>query len=451
MLQIENNTRISEFFNTKYVTYAGYDTFRKTASYIDGLKVSQRKAIWVALDAGNFKSIKVSQFASDVTRITNYVHGEGSMQSVITNMAKKYVGSNNINLLFPDGSFGSRFDEEPGAPRYIFVAKEPIIDAIFSKADLEIVDKQVFEGSEIEPSFLIPTIPLLLINGASGVGTGFKQQILPRNPKVIIKMIKDMLVNEHKYDGKKIAPWYRGFNGTISLDESGEGWKICGKAKYLNSTTILIEELPIGYNLNEYKKVLDKLVETGKIKDFEDLSDDDIFKFEVKVSRELSGMSENELLIYLKLIKKVSELFVCIDETNRVVEFNNEIEILKAFIKIKLRYMAKRKEHLLNEYRRDLKIIKFKLMFIKAIHESTLNVMVSTKEVVQQLEDAGYERFDGSYSYLLDLKIHTLTEDKYAELKAEFKKIYDAFIQMRDSTCEQLFTQDLDSFSKELK
>lgn len=449
MIEIKENTRISDFFNVKFCAYAGYDTSRKLANYVDGLKISQRKSIWVVLNNTAFKRIKVSQLAADVARETNYVHGEGSMQSVITNLAKNYVGSNNINLLKPDGKFGTRFDEEPSAPRYIFVLKEPVLDKIFNKDELAITDPQYFEGDLVEPHFLLPTIPLILVNGSSGVGTGFKQEILPRNPKEIICIVQDILRGHgDKHEGKKITPWYRGFRGKIEFDSESGSWRISGIARYQNSTTIIIDELPIGYDLSGYNEVLEDLKDRGKIRGYTDLSDNDIFKFEVKVSRDTMEMSPEELLDYLKLTKKVTEIFVCIDENQRVIEFNNEFDILKAFVRVKLQYIEKRKNYVLAKYKRTLRIIKNKLKFIKAINEDIINIKAATKDVVKQLEELEFDKVDDSYAYLLDLKIHTLTEDKYMELREQFKKIYDMYKKLEASSCEDIFLEDLIAFEE---
>lgn len=439
----QDSIKISDFFDNEFCKFAAYDTLRSLANYVDGLKISARKAIWVTLNTSNFKKIKVSQLASEVAKVTNYIHGEGSMQSVITNLAKNYTGSNNINLLHPDGNFGSRYDEAASAPRYIFVGKEKILDDLFDSNDLKIVEEQWFEGSKIEPRFLIPVLPLLLINGSDGIGTGFKQTVLPRNPKDIISVLFGIL--EGKEDiPENITPWYRGFTGNIRRTENG--WEILGSAHYENDTTIIIDELPIGYDLNSYIDVLEDLKDKGKIKNFTDLSVDDKFKFEIKVLRKDKKLDKEGLIQHFKLIKRVTEIFSCIDENNKIVDFNNEIDILRAFVNIKLKYTEKRRQYLISKSENELRIIKNKLKFIKAIHEDTINIKLSTKEVVSRLEELEFDKIEDSYSYLLDLKIHTLTKDKYEKLKTEAKGIKDQYNKLKTTTAESMFTEDLGKF-----
>lgn len=442
-MNTDDRIEISKFFDHDFRKFAAYDSLRSMANYIDGLKISARKAIWVVLNMSNFKKIKVSQLAAEVAKVTNYVHGEGSMQSVITNLAKNYTGSNNINLLEPDGNFGSRYDETPSAPRYIFVGKEKILDEIFDSDDLKIVEEQYFEGTKIEPRFLIPNLPLLLVNGSDGIGTGFRQVILPRNPVELIKLIEDYLSGKEL--PSRITPWYKGFTGNIVADTESEcnTWIVSGKARYVNDTTIIIEELPIGYDLNSYISVLEDLKDKGKIRNFTDLSENEVFKFEVKVTRSSKTLSETELLEQFKLIKRTYEIFSCIDENNKIVEFENEIDILKNFIRVKLEYTEKRRQYLLNRYKNDITLIKNKLKFIKAIHEETIDVRKDSKNVISKLEELGFDKISDSYSYLLDLKISSLNMDRFNELKLQAKKLIESYEILSNTEAKTLFLTNL--------
>lgn len=443
-MNTDDRIEISKFFDHDFRKFAAYDSLRSMANYIDGLKISARKAIWVVLNMSNFKKIKVSQLAAEVAKVTNYVHGEGSMQSVITNLAKNYTGSNNINLLEPDGNFGSRYDETPSAPRYIFVGKEKILDEIFDSDDLKIVEEQYFEGTKIEPRFLIPNLPLILVNGSNGIGTGFRQVILPRDPKQLILLIQQYL-EEKKDIPDRIVPWFKGFKGSITLDkdDSGITWCISGKAKYINDTTILIEEIPVSYDLNSYLAVLDDLKEQNKIRSYTDLSENEEFRFEVRVPRSSKTMDQQELLEFFKLVKKEYEVFSAIDENNRIVEFESEGQILRKFIEIKLQYTEKRKEYLLDQYKENLKVLKNKIKFIRAVRENDIDIKADTEKVVGKLTELEFDQINNSFSYLLDMKISSLTEDRYNELKKQAKKIVTEFETLAATEVKDLFLSDI--------
>jgi len=75
---------------------------------VDGLKPGQRKILFCSFKKKLYKEIKVSQFIGYVSEHSAYHHGEQSLANTITGMAQDFVGSNNINLLNPNGQFGTR-------------------------------------------------------------------------------------------------------------------------------------------------------------------------------------------------------------------------------------------------------------------------------------------------------------------------------------------------------
>jgi DNA topoisomerase-2 len=141
-----------------------------------------------------------------------YLHGEVSLEGVIVNLAQNFVGSNNLPLLSPEGSFGTRFIPEAGASRYIYTKMQPYLTDIFKKEDEPLLEKQYFEGSQIEYKYYVPIIPILLINGNEGISSGFAQKILPRDINEIKEAIISIL-NDNFVD--RIKPSYNEFEGNI--------------------------------------------------------------------------------------------------------------------------------------------------------------------------------------------------------------------------------------------
>ena len=184
---------VTEFFNREYCNWASYDNLRKIASFVDGQKNAARKVLWYTLQKNQKNEIKVSQLDSKVAESEEYLHG--SMAGVVVNLAKDYPGSNNINLMYPEGNFGTRLIPEASAPRYIYTYGTKAFFEMFNKQDDAILNSQSFEGKDIEPVFMLPKLPVLLINGSEGVTSGYAQKILPRNPKDIQKYISYYLNN----------------------------------------------------------------------------------------------------------------------------------------------------------------------------------------------------------------------------------------------------------------
>ena len=102
-----------------------------------------------------------------------------SLQGAIVNMAQDFVGSgNNINLLLPNGQFGTRLQggKDSASPRYIFTELNPITRKIFINEDDDVLNYLDDDGLKIEPDFYVPIIPIVLINDIQGIGTGFVQK-----------------------------------------------------------------------------------------------------------------------------------------------------------------------------------------------------------------------------------------------------------------------------------
>ena len=123
--------------------------------------------------------MKVAQLAGFVAENTNYHHGEHCLFETITKMAQDFPGSNNIPYLFKDGQFGSRIigGKDAASARYIFTRLNKIVRHIFRKEDDVILKRVVDDGDIVEPEFYMPIIPMILVNGCSGIGTGWSCNI----------------------------------------------------------------------------------------------------------------------------------------------------------------------------------------------------------------------------------------------------------------------------------
>lgn len=432
----------TDFFNNDYINQASYNNIRTIASYIDGQKNTSRKILHTVIDKNITKEEKVLNLASKMSEFCQYLHGDSS--GVIVTMARNYTGTNNLPLLTREGNFGTRFSPEASAPRYIYTMKEKHTDKLFIKDDNTILIQQEFEGDKIEPRFFVPTIPLLLVNGSEGISSGFAQKILSRNPIEIKKWFDNRLNN--KKSKVDLTPYFNGFTGHLKQGEDKNKWEIFGHFTRKTMTSIHIDELPIGYNLTSYIKVLTDLVDKKIIRSFKDLSDNDRFLFNVNIdSQTLKGWSEEQVYDKLKLIKKVSENYTCIDENNKVRTFESVEEILEAFYVIRLEYYYKRKENGLAVIKKSLRISASKYLFVKAVIDGTVLVNNKKKdEIVAQLD--AIENIvpdEGSYDFLLRMPIYSLTEEKVQDLLQEIKKGKEAFGLLNETEETALWLEDL--------
>lgn len=402
---------IQTFFKEEYVNQASYDNLRKIASAIDGLKNSSRKVICTALDKNISENLKVSQFANKAAEYCEYLHGD--LSGVVINLAKSYAGSNNIALLSKKGNFGTRLNNESSAPRYIFTRKSAQLDSLFLKADSDILIEQFFEGTKIEPKFYVPTLPILLINGSDGISSGFSQKILSRNAKEIKQYLTNAL--NGKKTGSFPLPAFNGFLGTVEQGEQPNQFVISGILEKANRNTVIISELPVGYDLASYIAILDKLEEDKKIKSYKDLSDEK-FLFEVSLDTQTYKCSEQELLELFKLVKRVSENYTSLDENNTVIEFESPVQIIEKFINIKLQFMDKRKESFIRSLNCKIEHASAKLIFIKSVISGEL-VLNNRKlnDIIIDLKAIGLPDLSG-YDYLLKMPMSSLTAEELERL-----------------------------------
>lgn len=436
--------KITNFLNNNYSDSALYINFRATPSYIDGLKNSGRKCLYTLKKKNQKSEVKVSNFAGSIIDESNYLHGNTSMEGTIVTLSQNYCGSNNVPILEGVGAFGTRFCPEAAASRYIFVKSTNYLDYLFKNEDQPNLITQEFEGVEIEPAFYVPTLPMLLVNGSSGIGVGFAPEILSRSTTNIIKAIKNKLAGK-KVSEDLFTPSWRGFTGTVSKVENNK-WEIRGVAE-INDKKVTITELPISYSLLSYTKKLSKLKEKGTISKYTDYSEDDKFKFEIILPEEEAKQPKDVILKDLGLIDVVTESLVCLDENNAIKEYDSVVDIFKDYYSIKIKYLEKRIKSEIKRLEAEDLALKETVKFIKEVIKGTINLKLKKAEVEKVLKEKGYVNIDK----LLAMPLYSMTEDKAKEIEAKWKAKTAELNAMKNETPESIWTKDLADLEKALK
>ena len=170
---------IEDFVNKELILFSRADNVRSIPCAVDGFKPGQRKILFSCFKRNLKSEIKVAQLAGYVSEHSAYHHGEISLCMTIVNMAQVFVGSNNLNLLQPLGQFGTRLQggKDAASPRYIFTNLSSLARTIFHPADDPLLNYLNDDGQSIEPEWYIPVIPMLLVNGGDGIGTGWSTGI----------------------------------------------------------------------------------------------------------------------------------------------------------------------------------------------------------------------------------------------------------------------------------
>lgn len=448
--------QVAEFFKEDLPAFAAYDHIRKFSSFIDGFKNSQRKIIFTMKNQYPKDFIKTETLANMCAAYTQYLHGAANLGGVVNGLAQSYVGANNYPLLRGNsGGFGTRIKPVCAASRYTRVALNPLIKTLLNADDDAIVGNQIFEGYKIEPKFFVPIFPILFLNGSNGLSSGFSQDIYPRNPDEIITYIKKRLAGTEK-PRMTLLPWFKGHAGKVEVNADTGAVESFGVVTRNNTTSYTVTELPIGMDYEKYVETLNKLCENGTIQDFDDNCDTkvDNIHFDIKTTRDFTKKHDNERKLYetLRLVKTLPETLTCVDENNRVKEYDSIQDILEDFIAIRLKYYNLRKSYLLKSLEFELKKLASKWLFCDGIIKKTLKVANTKKDdIIKQLQKIPkIIMVDNSYDYLLHIPIYQVTTEKMAELKKEITEKKAEYDSIKNTTIEAMWLKDLQELKKVL-
>lgn len=441
---------VTSFFDKEYLEYAKYVVEnRAIPSCIDGLKPTQRKVVHVAnkiWKSGNEKPMKLFQLAGRVAAEAYYHHGNTSLESAMIGMGQSF--KNSMPLLEGIGQFGSLRSPSAGAPRYISAKLHPNFRLVYQ--DFELLQNKIEEGEKIEPEFFLPIVPTVILNGSSGIAVGFATNILNRNPKDVVNACLAVL-NEKRM--KTLAPWISEFSGKFERDPNNpKTWKISGSYEVLNTTTVKVTEIPPNFTYEKYEGHLNNLVEKRIIVDYEDNSSDKIeyiLKFQRAVLKEY--ITKGKLESLLKINSQETENLTTIDENGDLKIFDKVEDIVKHFVCIRLGYYDKRKAYLLDKLNRELLIISNKARFINDIIKQKLKVNnVPRKNIILYLETADYDQVDGSYNYLLNMPIYSLTKERYEELLLQERQKESEIKIIEGTDPKHMYIKDLEELKKNL-
>jgi len=405
---------ITDFVHKDLVNFSLADLKRSIAHVADGLKPSQRKVMYSCFQKNLRDEMKVAQLAAYVAEKSAYHHGEVSLAETIVKLANDYTGSNNINLLEPCGQFGTRLmgGKDASQTRYIFTKLTKEARKLFDPKDDAILNYLDDDGRSIEPDFYMPTLPMVLVNGTEGIGTGFSCYVPPFNPDDIKDNIKRVLEGE---DLVPMKPWFRGFKGKVFKDEGGlwvtEGvWRDTG-------SRLKVTELPPGRWTQDYKEHLDSLTEKKLITSYTNNSTTEDVDFEI------FGYSGKDLLKDLKMRKTfhTSNMHL-FHPTRGIHKYESPEEILKDFVELRLEHYKKRKAHLIDVLEKRAELCSHKSKFVSMVIEGKLTVFKRKKQDLEKEMSTMFPKIDGSWDYLLNIRTVEYTEERVEALMTESRQ-----------------------------
>lgn len=444
--------KISDFINKELILFSMADNARSIPSVVDGLKPGHRKILFSCFKRKLRGEIKVAQLAGYVSEHSAYHHGEQSLCSTIIGMAQNFVGSNNLNLLEPIGQFGTRLQggKDAASSRYVFTSLSPFARLLFRPEDDALLKYLTDDGQNIEPQWYVPILPLVLVNGGEGIGTGWMTAIPNFNPRDIVANLHRLMEGDAPVE---MQPWYHGFQGSIE-PLGPDRFKISGTWRKIDDATLEISELPIGTWTQSYKEMLEQMLagESTILKDYKEHHTDTTVRFLLTFTPEGMAVVEAEGIekrLRLSTFINLNNL-VCFDAQGRLRRYSSPVSILEDFYHLRLEYYGKRKEWLVQQLTSEWSRLDNRVRFIMEIIEGKLVVQNRKKiEIINDLSRRGYATFEGEkststggegerpadsereedtpsatkistgYDYLLSMPIYSLTREKVERLAAD--------------------------------
>lgn len=406
---------VSDFVHRDLANFSAEDIKRSIPHVADGLKPSQRKVIYACLKKNLTTDMKVAQLAGYVAEQTAYHHGEASLQGTIVHLAQNFTGANNLNLLEPSGQFGTRLTggKDSASARYIFTRLAPYTRRIFDPVDSPVLRYVFDDGQKVEPEYYAPILPMILVNGAEGIGTGFSCYVPPFDVDIVKHNIMCAL---DQVAMAPMVPHFKGFKGKV-IKTKDHTWVLEGVVAREGSQ-LHVTELPPGRWIQDFKEHLDDLVAKNAIQKFENHSTETDANFRIWDAGTITDPVKE-----LGLSKTIhtSNMYL-IGPNGAVKKYASPEEILVDYLDIRLQVYRKRKSWLLKEFETEIHWLSEKARFIRdvAILHKIYIFNTPLEQIHFQLKRERYE--EEFWPRLMDIRTHQYTKEEVEKLEALVEK-----------------------------
>lgn len=377
-----------------------------------------------------------------------YHHGDASCNKAIVNMVQCF--KNNLSLFEEVGQFGSLRSPEAGAPRYVGTRLAPSFRLVYK--DFELLTPKFEEGTEIEPKYFLPIIPMVLVNGGSGLAVAYSSNILNRNPKDVTNACLALLNGKEL---KNLTPSLNGYKGTFTPDPTVKNkWNIDGVYEKLNGTLLRVTEIPPSMTFEKWEELLDGLVDKKIIKSYQDDSNNNI-DYTLRFSREdMEKYTKNpaSLVKLLKLRESSTEYFTTLDENGKLMLFDNSVQIVEYFVSFRLSYYQKRKDTLIKKLEDELLVLDNRARYIKGVLDGDIVINHNSDEnILKQMEALDLYKKDGNYNYLTRMPMSSTSKQNWAKIKEEVKLKKEEVKALEISVPRDEYIKDLELLKQKLK
>jgi DNA topoisomerase-2 len=363
----------------------------------------------------------------------------------------------------PNGQFGTRLQggKDSASERYIFTMLNKITRTIYQPADDHILNYLNDDGTLVEPEYYVPILPFVLMNGSSGIGTGFSSSIPSYHPLDLLKYVRAKLMDSSTTDiAMEFVPYYEGFTGTVSKI-GDQKFLIKGKYEVIGEDKIRITELPIGTWTLNYITFLEELVDgttdkDGKktppvLKDIINLSTEINVDITVVFPKgKLADYSQENIEKMLKLTTTVSTTNMHLfDAKLKLHKYNTVEEIIDAFYDVRMENYQKRKAKQVSELEKSLMELANRAKYIQGMLDGVIDLRrKKNNEVDILLTSLGFGKIDDSFGYLRRMQTDAVTEENVAKIMRDKLEMETTLEMLLGTSFTQMWLNDLDTFEK---
>jgi len=416
---------LPDFLNKDFRDYSLYTLHnRAITDLLGGLKPVHRKIMWTAQrKAKSF--IKVVGLTGYVVAESNYHHGDASVSDAIVKLAAPW--SNHIPILEHDGYFGCRLEPRAAAPRYIFVKMSNNFNTWFS--DQNALNYSIQDDGECyEPDQYFCNVPWNLVNGCTGIATGYSSMIHPRNPHKIARLINDLLCGKTP-DFNLLNIEYP--SSTAKID----GFDSYGTVRHIQRNIYDVTELPPLYTQESYRAKLEQLLNKEVISNYEVTMSDTTPPFRIWMKKDVRDVVEA-----LKLHQRLpTETFVFIHD-NEVLIFDDIWDYIGKFIEERLKISDISLRRHISSREKILTDLEAKILFIDEM--ISLGIQGLTKSILDK-RIAKFTNDPELHQQLARIAITNFTTERIKELIDDIKSLHSEIKSFQSITPENHWKSQL--------
>lgn len=416
---------------------------RALPNIMDGLRVGARKILYAASKSSiRKKPEKMGVLIGDVFK-EQYHHGDASLQNTI-----EYLSSDHLFKYHPLSVKGQipslRVSKVKTASRYLKVGYSQYF--FMYEYDKELWNYKEEDGYIVEPEFMLPIVPMQLLQRTSSPGFGFSFSTFSYKLDDIINNCITSLLNGtcNTIINKQIlTPEIIGIKDeNIIYNESKESWYNVGEYN-IEGDILTITELPYNITFEKFESLLNNYEEKFVIKSWTNKSKGALIKYEIKFA---PGQLKNQYKFKWKFYQKFC-LFSKIKNTHlnqldlngkTILFFENEHKLIDSFVLRRLNFYRKRKTTLIDKLNKDIIELDDKALFLKLVLDGVIVINKRSIEAIKKDCDDNNISYEG-----LKLPISKLTKEEYEKYLNEIKQIKEYLEYIKNTTEKEMYLNDL--------